>query len=164
MYSSLIPVFVLPGCITLLISLTCPVSQGLSEREPVASSPLGSLRKCANCPVVKPLSTLCMFNLSLSIFSYVVLSFLSSSACCDLSSRLCVEYAALWISGCPRKQRMYHPAALWPVNYNLCVNLEIMAGMMGEWERSADDWMKMWREVEWTSEVREHVGVLPQSV
>ncbi len=58
-----------------------------------------------------------MFNLSLSITSYVVLSFLSSFACCDLSSRLCVDYAALWISGCPHKQRMYHPrpSDLWTI-------------------------------------------------
>ncbi len=146
--------FACPGYITLLISFTCPVSQGLSEREPVVSSSLGSLRKCANCSVVKPLSILCMFT---CLCPSLLMLFSPSSPlshAVDLSSRLCVDYAALWISGCPHKQRMYHPrpSDLWTITS--CV---ILKSWQEWWEkREICRWLKMWREVVWTSEVREH--------
>lgn len=83
-----------------------------------------------------------MFNLSLSISSYVVLSFLSSSACRDLSSRLCVEYAALWISGCTRKQRMYHPrpSDLWTIT-----SVWILKSWQEWWENERDLQMTEWK-------------------
>lgn len=76
--------------------------------------------------------------MSLSISSYVVLSFLSSSACCDLSSRLCRVCSSMDIRLHPWTVYV-SPPALWPVNYNLCVNLEIMEGMMGEWENENEE-------------------------